>query len=145
MGQDNQQELLFQPLSARYYWAIKLGNFTPTRDLTFVKDTVNAFMEISKNNKLNGKVTNIGMNKEISVIDLVNLIAHIIGENVTLTSDRQRIRPGKSEVERLMCNNIFIMENTAWKPYYTLKKGLSETIEFIRQNLDLYKPDIYNI
>ena len=124
---------------------LKLGNTTPTRDLTFVKDTANGFLEIAKSSKLNGEVTNIGMNEEISVGDLANLIAEIIGEKITIQSDEQRVRPTNSEVERLMCNNEKIKKNTSWKAQYDLKKGLTETISWLKDNLQSYKADIYNV
>jgi NAD dependent epimerase/dehydratase len=124
---------------------IKLGNTAPTRDLTFVKDTANGFIEIFKSRKLFGEVTNIGMGQEISVGDLVKLIAKTIGVSVLVTSDQERIRPDNSEVERLMCNNKKIKENTAWKPAYTLEKGLKETILWFKENQHLYKEGIYNV
>lgn len=124
---------------------LKLGNTSPTRDLTFVKDTANGFLEISKSEKLNGEITNIGMNEEISVGDLANMIGQIIGKKVSFETDKQRVRPANSEVERLMCSNEKIMKNTSWKPKYDLKKGLAETIEWLKDNLDSYKADIYNV
>ncbi len=124
---------------------LKLGNITPTRDLTFVKDTVNGFIAISKADKLNGKVANIGMNEEISVGDLVKLIGDLTGTKPEVSTDAQRVRPEKSEVERLMCNNTLIRESTDWKPAYNLKKGLQETISWIEKNMDKYKPEIYNV
>ena len=124
---------------------LKLGNLTPTRDLTFVKDAANAFLEISKSDKLFGEITNIGMNEEISIGDLVKLIAEIMNVEVNILSDDQRIRPDKSEVERLYCDNSKIIKTTNWKPGYNLKTGLAETIEWLKQNLALYKPEIYNV
>jgi NAD dependent epimerase/dehydratase len=124
---------------------INLGNIHPTRDLTFVKDTAKGFMEISKVPALDGTITNIGMKEEISVGDLVKLIAGLMGKQISIITDEQRVRPDASEVERLFCNNERIIKNTAWKPSYTLKSGLSETIEWLKQNQALYKPDLYNV
>src|SRR3990172_5839348 len=124
---------------------LKLGNTTPTRDLTFVKDTANGFIEISKSSKLNGEITNIGLNEEISVGDLANAIAEIIGKKITIQSDEQRVRPTSSEVERLMCNNEKIKKNTLWKAKYDLKRGLTETVDWLKDNLQSYKADIYNV
>ncbi len=124
---------------------LKLGNLTPTRDLTFVKDTAQGFVEIAKADNLYGEVTNIGMNDEISIKDLVYLIAELIGEEIEIKSEQQRIRPGKSEVERLFCCNSKIVEQTNWKPDYNLKTGLQETIEWIKRNLSEFKPDLYNV
>jgi NAD dependent epimerase/dehydratase len=124
---------------------IKLGNISPTRDLTFVKDTANGFIEISKSDKLNGAITNIGMNEEISVGDLVQLIAKLMGKTINIETDEQRIRPDASEVERLFCNNDKILKDTKWKPSYTLTKGLTETTEWFKNNHNIYKADIYNV
>ena len=124
---------------------ISLGNLEPTRDLTFVKDTCNGFIEIFKSEKLFGEITNIGMNEEISIGKLVNLIVQIIGERIEIKIDTQRARPENSEVERLKCNNTKIKKYSDWKPQYDLKSGLTETIEWIRDNLNFYKPDIYNV
>ncbi len=124
---------------------ISLGNLEPTRDLTFVKDTCNGFIEIFKSEKLFGEITNIGMNEEISIGKLVDLIVQIIGERIEIKIDTQRARPENSEVERLKCNNTKIKKYSDWKPQYDLKSGLTETIEWIRDNLNLYKPDIYNV
>jgi dTDP-glucose 4,6-dehydratase len=124
---------------------INLGNLTPTRDLTFVKDTANGFVEIYKSKNLFGEFTNIGMNDEISIGALVKLISKLMNVNIKIISDTKRIRPDASEVERLVCDNNKIIAKTTWKPAYTLNKGLSETIEFLKENLEFYKPDIYNV
>jgi dTDP-glucose 4,6-dehydratase len=124
---------------------IKLGNLTPTRDLTFVKDTANGFLEIYKASGLYGEFTNIGMNEEITIGDLVKLIAELMNVEIRIISETERIRPDKSEVERLMCNNAKISANTNWVPKYNLRTGLLETIEFLKENLNYYKPDIYNV
>ncbi len=124
---------------------IKLGNLSPTRDLTFVKDTANGFFEIFKADGLYGEFTNIGMNEEILIGDLAELITRLMKVDIKIISETQRIRPGKSEVERLMCNNLKIIENTNWKPQYNLEQGLLETIMFLKNNLHYYKSDIYNV
>jgi NAD dependent epimerase/dehydratase len=125
--------------------SLKLGNLSPTRDLTFVKDTANGFLEIANADGLYGEITNIGMSEEITIGNLVQLIADLIGKKVEIISDEQRIRPDKSEVERLFCNNTKIQANTLWKPNYTLKSGLTETISWISNNLNYFKSDIYNV
>lgn len=124
---------------------LNLGNLTPTRDLTFVKDTANGFLQIALAEGLFGEITNIGMSEEITIGDLVKLIAKLIGTEVEIRSDEQRIRPDKSEVERLFCNNSKILANTQWTPAYTLESGLTETIEWIKNNLSYFKTDIYNV
>jgi len=124
---------------------LNLGNLTPTRDLTFVKDTANGFLQIALAEGLFGEITNIGMSEEITIGNLVKLIAKLIGTEVEIRSDEQRIRPDKSEVERLFCNNAKITANTNWEPNYTLETGLLETIDWIKNNLSYFKTDIYNV
>lgn len=124
---------------------LKLGNLHPTRDLTFVKDTANGFYEIFKSEKCLGIPTNIGMAEETSIKDLALAIAKLMNTDITFLQDTERIRPEKSEVERLFCDNSKIKEITNWKPNYTLESGLKETIEWIKSNSNIYKPEIYNI
>ena len=124
---------------------LKLGNTSPTRDLTYVKDTVSGFLEIFNSKNLTGTITNIGMNEEISIGDLAEMIAKLMNVELTIELDNQRVRPDKSEVERLKCDNSFLMKNTSWKPKYNLKKGLAETAEWLKNNLVLYKADLYNV
>lgn len=124
---------------------IKLGNLSPTRDLTFVKDTCKGFLEIYKADKLFGEITNIGMGNEISVGELVIKIAGLLESEIILKTDEQRVRPESSEVERLFCENEKVVKNTSWKPDFDLNNGLKETIKWIKKNITLYKPDIYNV
>lgn len=124
---------------------LNLGNLDPTRDLTFVKDTAKGFLAIYNSGNCFGQSTNIGMNEEISVRDLIKLISEIIGNEVSIKQDQQRVRADKSEVERLMCNNSKLIKLTDWVPEFSLKSGLIETIEFLKANLDRYKPDLYNV
>jgi len=124
---------------------VKLGNLFPTRDLTFVKDTANGFIEIAKSDRLFGEITNIGVNEEISIGDLAKLIAKLMGADIGIISVQERIRPEKSEVERLCCDNSKILKQTNWRQEYTLEKGLMETIAFLKEHKHYYKPEIYNI
>lgn len=125
---------------------IHLGNLTPTRDLTFVKDTASAFLEIANCQALTGEVTNIGMNTEISMGDLVKLIIDLLNaQNVIVTTDEERVRPKNSEVERLLCNANKIVGHTNWKSRYSLRQGLKETITWFKDNQKLYKAELYNV
>ena len=124
---------------------IKLGNLKPTRDLTYVKDTCNGFYELFKTPNIFGEIINVGMNKEISIIDLVNKIASIMGTSINIEADDARIRPESSEVERLLCDNSKISSISNWKPSYSLELGLSETIDWLKDNISFYKSDIYNV
>ena len=123
---------------------IKLGNLNAKRDLTLVKDTVQGFIEIAKNEKFNGESINIGMQEEISVKDLVNKISKIANKKVEVEIDNQRVRPDKSEVDRLLCDNSKLVKNSNWKPIYNIDTGLKETINWIDQNKNLFKHNIYN-
>lgn len=124
---------------------VSVGNIRPTRDLTFVKDTVSGFIEIAKSSSIVGDAINIGMGTEISIGDLIKKIARLLGKDVEIIQSDERIRPGNSEVERLVCDNSKIRKHTKWMAQYTLEKGLSETIEWIGSHLDQYKADLYNV
>ena len=124
---------------------IKLGNLTPTRDLTFVKDTCKGFLEIFKSDNLFGEITNVGMKTEISVGNLVQKISNLLGVNITIETEEQRVRPENSEVERLFCENKKLVVNTNWNPEYDLEKGLLETIDWLRNNINQYKTELYNV
>lgn len=127
------------------YHELKLGNLSPTRDLTFVKDTCDGFLEIFRSDSLFGTATNIGMNQEISIGGLVNKIALLMGTEVSIISDDNRVRPENSEVDRLMCDNSRMLANTNWQPRYTLEEGLVETIEWVKANKNYFKPDKYSV
>jgi len=124
---------------------LKLGNLEPTRDLTFVKDTCSAFLEIFKENEFLGEVTNIGMNTEISIGDLSEEIMKLIGVNLFIASDEKRIRPENSEVNCLVCNNEKLLKHSSWEPKYDIKSGLVETIDWFRENGQLSKSKLYHV
>lgn len=124
---------------------IKLGNLSPTRDFNYVKDTVEGFIKLAESEKTCGEVINIGSNYEISMRDTVNLIVELTDKNVEIIAADERIRPEKSEVERLWCDNRKILSLTDWQPQYSLRDGLAETIKWLERNLETYKPEIYNI
>lgn len=125
--------------------SIKLGNMHPTRDLTFVEDTVRGFFAIAQSERTIGEVTNIGMSNEISIGELVKKIGSLMDTTIEIETDSERIRPDKSEVERLFCNNKKILELTDWKPEFTLDTGLKTTISWLRENQERYKPQLYNV
>lgn len=124
---------------------IKLGSLTPTRDFNYVKDTSSGFIEIYKSNKTIGQEINIATQHEISIGKLAKELIKQINPNAHIICDEQRLRPEKSEVNRLLGANKKIKELTQWSPNYTFEEGLAETIEFLRANLDKYKPEIYNL
>jgi len=126
---------------------IKLGDLTPTRDFNYVLDTCRGFISLAESDKTIGEVINIGSGVEISVGDTLNLIKEIMDSNVEFITDEQRLRPEKSEVFRLCCDNTKINELTGFKPEYALEKGLKETIDWFTDpvNFSRYKTDIYNV
>ena len=124
---------------------IKLGSLTPTRDFNYVKDTARGFLEIYKSDKTIGEEINIATQREISIGDLANELIRQINPNAKIICDEQRVRPEKSEVNRLLGCNEKIKRLTSWAPQYNFEEGLAETIEFLRNNLDKYKVDIYNV
>ncbi|MDE6946227.1 MAG: NAD-dependent 4,6-dehydratase LegB [Anaeroplasmataceae bacterium] len=124
---------------------IKLGSLEPTRDFNYVKDTARGFLEIYRSDKTVGQEINIATQKEISIGQLAEELIRQINPDAKVICDEQRLRPAKSEVERLLGCNEKIKSLTEWEPRYTFEQGLSETIEFLRSNLDKYKVDIYNV
>ena len=123
---------------------IFLGSLHPTRDYTYVKDVVDAFIKVAESAKSVGEVINIGSNFEISIGDLANKIFSLSGKNAEILTDSPRIRPSKSEVERLWCDNTKATELLKWAPKTSLDEGLKKTIGWISDNISLYKPELYN-
>ncbi|MCJ8007603.1 NAD-dependent 4,6-dehydratase LegB [Lederbergia wuyishanensis] len=130
---------------------IKLGALSPTRDFNFVKDTVNGFIQMMDSDKALGEVVNIGSNFEVSIGETAKLIAEVMGVNIEIETDEIRIRPEKSEVERLWADNKKAKDILGWEPAYGglegFKQGMKETVEWFTNpnNLSNYKVDVYNI
>jgi NAD dependent epimerase/dehydratase len=126
---------------------IQLGDTTPTRDFNYVADTCRGFLELARCKEAVGETVNIGSNYEISVGDTLNLIRELMGSDVEFLTDQQRIRPGKSEVFRLWCDNTKIRGLTGFEPKYDIRQGLQKTIDWLLlpENLTKYKADIYNV
>lgn len=127
------------------YGKIKLGSLTPTRDFNYVKDTVNGFIKIAESDRTIGEEINISTQKEISMGELAAELISQINSKAQIVCDEARLRPEKSEVNRLMGCNEKIKRLTDWEPQYSLRQGLEETIRFFRTHLDRYKTDIYNL
>ena len=127
--------------------SIKLGDVSPTRDFNYVKDTCRGFVMLAEHKDTIGKTINIGSNFEISVGDTLNLIKELMGSDVQFITDEQRIRPEKSEVFRLWCDNTLIENITGFKPETDIREGLEKTIRWFTEanNLKNYKIDIYNV
>lgn len=124
---------------------IKLGDLNPTRDFNYVADTVSGFREIYESVNTVGEEINIATMREISIGMLADEIIKQINPSADIICDKKRLRPEKSEVNRLLGSNEKIKRLTNWEPKYTLEQGLQETISWIETNLSYYKTDIYNI
>lgn len=126
---------------------IKLGALSPTRDLNYVKDTASGFVKAAEADACIGTVVNLGTGNEISIGQLANDIAELMGVTVAISCDSERIRPEQSEVERLLADNQKAKTLLNWVPEYSLKQGLQETINWFKSMAcnELYKSDIYNI
>lgn len=124
---------------------IRLGSLTPTRDFNFVKDTAQGFIEIYRSDKTVGEEINIATQNEISIVELAEELIKQINPQAKIVCDEERLRPEKSEVNRLLGSNEKIKMLTDWEPRFTFEEGLAQTIDFFRDNLEKYKVDIYNI
>jgi len=130
---------------------IKLGALHPTRDFNYIKDTVRGFIAVAESEKAVGEVINIGSNFEISIGETVNLIAEIMRTDIEIESDEVRLRPQKSEVERLWADNTKARDLTGWEPLYAgkdgFRRGLLETVKWFSnpENLKNYKATVYNM
>ena len=126
---------------------IKLGDLSPTRDFNYVEDTCRGFLAVLEHNRTIGETINIGSNQEISIKDTLNLIKELMDSDVNFIEEKQRLRPEKSEVFRLWCDNTKIEKLTGFKPQITVREGLQKTIDWITQpdHLRKYKAEIYNV
>lgn len=124
---------------------IELGALTPTRDFNYVKDTVSGFISIADCEKAIGEEINIATQSEISIGELTNKIIALLNVDANIICDEVRLRPDKSEVNRLLGSNEKIKNLTGWRPRYSIEDGLKMTVEWIEKNLKHYKTDIYNI
>ena len=126
---------------------IKIGDLTPTRDMVYVEDTVNGFIEIYKSEKTIGEEVNIATQSEITIGNIAGKIIKIMNLECDLETEEIRIRPEKSEVKRLFGSNEKILRLTNWLPKFDFDTGLKNTIDWFRipENLEKYKSDLYNI
>jgi len=125
--------------------SVRLGSLTPTRDLNYVGNTVSGFLKAATVDGAIGKTINLGSGREISVGDLANMIAELMGQTINIECDENRVRPGGSEVERLLADNRLAKEVLDWEPETDLETGLSQTIQWMREHLKRYRPGVYVI
>ncbi|NQV96277.1 MAG: SDR family NAD(P)-dependent oxidoreductase [Acidimicrobiaceae bacterium] len=131
--------------------SVKVGSLTPTRDFTFIKDTVRGFALAAEVSGVEGQTINLGSNFEVSVAEIGKLIGEITGKKITLETESQRVRPINSEVDRLFADNTKARELLKWHPEFGgidgFRLGLEQTIEWFvnPENLRRYKHELYNI
>jgi nucleoside-diphosphate-sugar epimerase len=124
---------------------IVLGSLHPTRDYTYVDDVVEAFVKMAESKKAIGQTINIGSGFEISIGDIAEKVQAIAGVSKQISQDERRIRPAKSEVERLWCDNRKAKRLLKWEPKVGFEEGLRKTMKWISQNIKLYKTELYNV
>ncbi|WP_435007393.1 GDP-mannose 4,6-dehydratase [Tundrisphaera lichenicola] len=122
---------------------VRLGSLDPRRDLTYVKDTAAGFLAIAGAEAAIGKVVNIGRGDDLTIGELVERIASRIGKPIRVEADPERVRPAASEVGRLLAGTALAREIMGWEPRYSLDQALDETIEWVRANPGLFRPDVY--
>jgi NAD dependent epimerase/dehydratase len=121
---------------------IRIGNVAPTRDFNYISDTVRGFLMNAASEKAVGRVINLGTGKEISVGDLAKAICSLVGRECRIVQENERVRPLRSEVERLCAANSLADELTGWRPEVSLNDGLQKTLGWMRSNLDHYQPEM---
>lgn len=123
---------------------LKLGSLYPTRDLSYVENTVEGFVRIAEAKGILGKVVNVGMGAEISIGELVEEIGALLKKKLSVEKERVRVRPPESEVERLLADTRVAQEVLDWKPKIDFTTGLKRTIEWYKRNLPLF-PKEYTV
>jgi len=126
---------------------IKLGNTSPTRDLNYVEDTCRGLIALAGCEEAIGRSVNIGSGREITIGALAELIARLMGADIEVVSDQDRVRPATSEVERLLCDNTLVHSLTGYAPHVPLEEGLTRTIDWLKnpRHRDRYKAELYNV
>ena len=124
---------------------IRLGDLAPRRDFTYVRDTVDAYLRAAQVDAALGEVINIGSNAEITIGDLAHRIVRLVGRDVQIVTDEQRLRPKDSEVRRLLADNRKARDLLGWSPRTSLDEGLAKTIDWIGRHLHRYQPGRYHV
>lgn len=124
---------------------VKLGSLTPIRDLTYVADTANGFIRLAESKKTVGKTINTGSGRGVTIGELADIIIRQVNPKARIVCEEKRVRPEKSEVMELLCDNRNARDLAGWKPRYTLEEGLSKTIGWMKEHIASYKPGIYTV
>jgi dTDP-glucose 4,6-dehydratase len=124
---------------------VRLGSLDPTRDMNFVTNTVDGFLRAAEVDEVVGRTVNLGSGREISIGDLAEMIAGRTGREVKVEQQGERLRPEKSEVNRLLADHSLATELLGWRPKVSLEAGLDTTIEWMREHLERYRPDVYAV
>ncbi len=124
---------------------VRLGNLEARRDLTYVTDTVSGFLRVAETPGVEGQTFNLGVGEDISIGELAESILSLIGRPVRIEVDTSRLRPAKSEVQRLLSDNSRAREAIGWVPQVALREGLQRTIAWMQAHLSRYRPDVYQI
>ncbi|MBP9855307.1 MAG: NAD-dependent 4,6-dehydratase LegB [Candidatus Omnitrophica bacterium] len=124
---------------------IKLGNMDATRDFNFVSNTVDSFLKVAESPKTIGEVLNSGSGREVTIAEVLEIIQNITQSKVKVVTEQSRMRPKKSEVERLICSAEKLKQLTGWTPEVSLEAGLKKTCQWIKDNMNAFKTDIYNV
>ncbi len=125
--------------------SIKLGSLTPIRDLTYVADTVQGFIKFAESKKTVGKTVNTGSGRGVTISELADIIIRQVNPDAKIICEQERIRPDKSEVMQLLCDNRLAKDLSGWKPKYSLEDGLTQTIDWMKEHISYYKAGLYTV
>ncbi len=124
---------------------VRLGSLTPVRDLTYVTDTVQGFLKFAKSRKTIGKTVNTGSGKGVTIRELADMIITQVNPKARIVTDDKRVRPEKSEVMKLVCDNRLALNLAGWEPKVSLKEGISMTVDWMKDHAGSYKTGIYTV
>jgi nucleoside-diphosphate-sugar epimerase len=124
---------------------VRLGSLAPRRDLTFVRDTAQAFIAVAEHETTIGQTLNAGSGKAISIGELAELIISTMGSDAVIVADPDRVRPERSEVDELLCDASALADQTGWRPSVSLSEGIALTIDWFRDRVAQLKSDLYNV
>lgn len=125
--------------------SIKLGSLTPIRDLTYVADTVQGFIKFAESKKTVGKTVNTGSGRGVTISELADIIIRQVNPDAKIICEQERIRPDKSEVMQLLCDNRLAKDLSGWEPKYSLEDGLTQTIDWMKEHISYYKAGLYTV